>query len=273
MSANSPDGASEPDTSDPIASNPYASPGPDTKPREPWRLPFTLIELLVVMAIVAVLVGLLLPSVRSTPRGSISRAQCGGKLRAIALGLDAYESRYGAFPPAYTVDAAGKPLHSWRVLLLPFIEGDPLYQKIDLSKPWNDPAKAFARDNMPEVYACPMLSGQPGFTVYMANAAPGGMFTPKHGRLRSDVTDPESSTVMLVEVPRDQAVHWMAPLDATATLVDMSSPNHVLGRSQNRRGMHVAYVDTRIEFLYADTPEAKRKSMVTIAGNDDAAEP
>ena len=55
-----------------------------------------------------------------------------------------YEQAYNALPPAYTVDANGRPLHSWRTLILPYLEQESLYQTIDLSKPWNDPANARA---------------------------------------------------------------------------------------------------------------------------------
>ncbi len=45
-------------------------------------------------------------------------AQCIGNLKQIGLGLLNYESKYGCFPPAYVADAKGKPLYSWRVLLM-----------------------------------------------------------------------------------------------------------------------------------------------------------
>ena len=66
--------------------------------------------------------------------------QCANNLKQIALALRNYESVYHALPPAYTVDAEGKPLHSWRTLILPYLEQQALYDKIDLSKPWDDPA-------------------------------------------------------------------------------------------------------------------------------------
>jgi prepilin-type N-terminal cleavage/methylation domain-containing protein len=90
---------------------------------------FTLIELLVVLAIIALLIALLLPATRSA-RGAAHRAQCVNNLRQIILALRNYELTHKAFPPAYTVDADGRPLHSWRTLILPYIEQEALY-KID----------------------------------------------------------------------------------------------------------------------------------------------
>ena len=64
---------------------------------------------------------------------------------------------YKALPPAYTVDADGRPLHSWRTLILPYLEQEPLYQTIDLSKPWNDPANAKARRNRSSRFSLPRV--------------------------------------------------------------------------------------------------------------------
>lgn len=73
-----------------------------------------------------VLVGLLLPQVGSqTPS---KRMMCSNKMRQINLALLNYQADYGALPPAYTEDANGKPMHSWRTLILPFIEEQKLLQ-------------------------------------------------------------------------------------------------------------------------------------------------
>jgi hypothetical protein len=58
-------------------------------------------------------------------------------LRGLTLALHSYHEIHGSFPPAYTVDENGKPLHSWRVLILPYIEQRELYDKIRLDEPWD----------------------------------------------------------------------------------------------------------------------------------------
>ncbi len=73
-----------------------------------------------VLGIGTVLVALMLPSVRRG-REPARQVQCKNNLRNIALALRNYETEYHALPPAFTVDAEGKPLHSWRTLILPYL--------------------------------------------------------------------------------------------------------------------------------------------------------
>src|SRR5262249_32690557 len=103
----------------------------------------TLGKLLLGVATIAVMIALLLPAYRSAGPAA-RRAQCTNNLKQIALALHNYVQDHKALPPAYTMDTNGRPLHSWRTLILPYLEQRSLYEKIDLSKPWNDPVNATA---------------------------------------------------------------------------------------------------------------------------------
>src|SRR5258708_3361414 len=92
----------------------------DTIPKPGSGRGVKLVELLAVLSIIGLLIGLLLPAPRSA-RPAARRAQCNNNLKQIALALQNYEQAHKALPPAYTVDAEGRPLHSWRTLILPYL--------------------------------------------------------------------------------------------------------------------------------------------------------
>ena len=229
------------------------------------RQGFTLVELLVVIGIIAVVIALLLPTVRfSTAAGRCS--DCSNKLKQIALALRAYEARFHALPPAYTVDADGTPLHSWRTLILPFLERIDLYRKIDLSKPWNDPANAEAFKSEIWGYRCPSGVFPEYHTTYQAIVAPDGCLRPGQPRRLSEITDNHAKTLLVIEVDSEHAVTWMAPTDADLNAMLSSGPKTA---QPHMGGMNAAFVDGHVQFLSADLPADKRRALVSIAGNDD----
>ncbi len=98
------------------------------------RTAFTLIELLVVIAIIAVLIGLLLPAVQKVREAS-NRTKCSNNLKQQTLALHNYALSFGQFPPAY-VNSPPSPYDylpgwGWGMLILPFVEQDPLYKSFN----------------------------------------------------------------------------------------------------------------------------------------------
>src|SRR5262245_60656054 len=94
-------------------------------------------------ALVAVFTGfalacLLLPAVQS-PGGGGRRATCANNLRNISLALCQYHDIHGTFPPAYITDEDGRPMHSWRVLLLPYLDQHSVYRQYRFDEPWDGP--------------------------------------------------------------------------------------------------------------------------------------
>jgi prepilin-type processing-associated H-X9-DG protein len=225
---------------------------------------FRLVELLAVLGIIVLLIGLLLPATRSA-RPAARRSQCVNNLKQIALALHNYEQAYKALPPAYTVDAQGRPLHSWRTLILPYLERDDLYRTIDLSKPWNDPANAKALEASPGVFRCPEAVGPPHTTTYLAIVSPDGCFSPKESRRLAEITDAHESTLMVIEVGEENAVPWMAPVDADGSLVMGLEPASKL---YHAGGMNACFVDGSVKFLKATTPAGVRRALMSISGHE-----
>jgi type II secretory pathway pseudopilin PulG len=245
--------------------NPYDSPQTEGQvpERKPWR--FTLVELLVVVGVIVVIIGLLLPNVRMAG-GAARRAACSNNLKQIAIALLNYQDEYHCLPPAYTVDAEGKPLHSWRTLILPYLEQQALYDKIDLSKPWDDPANRAAYETRISVYQCPAADVSGYLTTYLAVVSPNSCLQAAAPRKLSEITDGCAQTLMVMEVDAQHAVHWMSPTDASEQMILSFGQS---GRLSHVGGAQAAMVDGSIRFLSNDTKPATLRALISVAGNDD----
>jgi prepilin-type processing-associated H-X9-DG protein len=228
---------------------------------------FTLSKLLMIVTTIAVLTALSLPAYTSARRDA-RRAWCKNNLKQIALALHNYEQDHKALPPAYTTDANGRPLHSWRTLILPYLEQKSLYEKIDLSKPWNDPVNATASATNPDVFICPEFVDTKNTTAYLAVVGSDGFLVPGRPRRFEEITDGLSSTLAVIEASEEDAVPWMAPFDADAVTVmklDTKAKLHHAG------GTNAALADGSVLFLKADTPGPVRRALLSISGNDNDA--
>ena len=227
-------------------------------------------DLLALVGLVGLVGGLvvyqLLPSV-TIDRQPTRRTECLNNLRQIAIALHYYHDKYDSLPPAYTVDAFGNPLHSWRTLILPQLGHESLYDSIDLSKPWNDPANEEAFNTRVNVYHCPSGHGPPHHTTYLANAAKDGCFRPLQPLSFSEITDPQGQTLLVLEVPLDQSIPWMAPTDADDLLI-MAIGSQRSGKMAHTGGGHAAMADGRVVFLSEYTPAATRRALITIWAGD-----
>jgi prepilin-type processing-associated H-X9-DG protein len=229
------------------------------------RRGFRFVEVFVVLGIIVLLIALMLPAVRTSGEAA-RRAQCVNNLKQIGLALHNYELDHSMLPPSYSVDANGKPLHSWRTLILPYLEQEALYKTIDLSKPWDDPANAKARESEPLVYCCPSTVELKNTTTYLAIATPNGCFPPGEPRRLADV-ESRASTIAVIEVGEENAVPWMSPRDANESLVlSIGGPTTKLRHSG---GVNVCLVDGSVRFLKASTSAKVRRGLISISRNDD----
>ena len=164
------------------------------------------------MATIGILVGLLLPAVQAA-REAARRAQSSNNLKQIALGLLNYEQAQGRFPPAFSSDKNGKPLLSWRVAILPYMEEEALYKQFRLDEPWDSPQQVAHRQDA-ESLSEPEQCGRASRKNELLDAAERAQrFSGAKGVSMADITDGTSNTIMTVEVPDSSAVEWTKPDD------------------------------------------------------------
>jgi hypothetical protein len=142
-----------------------------------------------------------------------NRDQCINRERQIVQALFAYEADKGHLPPAFIADAAGKPMHSWRVLILPYLERKDLYDAYDFNEPWNGPhnSKLAMNARSPFVYSG---NDYASHTNYFAVIGSGTMWPGAKTRSRKDLAAIEGSdqTILLVERAVSD-VNWLEPRD------------------------------------------------------------
>ncbi len=159
-------------------------------------------------AIYSTLLALLLPAVNQA-REAARRLQSMNNTHQLAMAMLHHEAMHAKFPPAYTMDKKGKPLHSWRVLILPYMEENLLYEDIRLDEPWDSEWNRQFHDKMPRVYADSRVPQKPGMTTYAVVVGENTMFPPGgKGISMTQCTDGTSNTVMIVE---RTPVCWMDP--------------------------------------------------------------
>ncbi|MBN1909060.1 MAG: DUF1559 domain-containing protein, partial [Pirellulales bacterium] len=83
------------------------------------------------------------------------RSVCYGNMALLRNAVFEYHAEHGSFPPAYVTDPDGKSLYSWRVLMLPYVGCDYLYQAYHLDKPWDSPHNRKLAEKMPVIFLCP----------------------------------------------------------------------------------------------------------------------
>jgi len=210
--------------------------------------------------VVGVFVALLLPSVGSRPASR--RMKCSNNLKVIGLALHYYHDEFGTFPPAYTVDQDGSPLHSWRTLLLPYLEQEGLHSKIKWDEPWDSiHNRQFAEVHLP-VYSCP--KGDGGLS-YLAVVTSGSMFEGAHATSISEITDGTSTTAAVVEV-NPVPNGWMEPVD-----FDQRELDRVLAEgltSPHPGGCLALLADGSVHFIAATINHQTFEGLLTLAGGE-----
>ena len=131
--------------------------------------------------------GLMLNS-NSSIRKVDRRISCQNNMRQLQLGILNYESAYAEFPNPMFQAGDGAPKHSWRVMILPFIEGQALFDQYQFNEPWDGPNNSKLASQMPPAFACP-ANPIPNKTPYKTVVDKGTAFEPGKAIGFDQVTD------------------------------------------------------------------------------------
>ena len=213
-------------------------------------------------------------------------ASCSNNLKNITFALHSYASDHGCFPPVYMADKYGKPKHSWRTLILPYIERKDLYDSYDFDEPWDGPNNRKLTGIHVDLFQCPATeTTKKSLTNYMAVTGPGTVWPDDNGVRMEDITDGTSNTILLVELA-DSDIHCMEPRDisldeALGKHLDnkarVPTSTHYTEATYLYKSMpiagHIAMADGSIRRLYKRPPRQDIAAMLSINGGDTVKQP
>lgn len=185
------------------------------------------------------------------------------KLMNLGLAMNNFAHTRGRYPAA-AIRKDGKPLLSWRVALLPFLEQQALYNKFHLNEPWDSPHNKALLDQMPDVYApvTPAEQESKHSTTYQVFAGPGALFGGDEGASLGEIKDNVNLTIMIVEVARP--VPWTKPEDLP---FDKEKPlPELVGPFKD--GFHVLMAGGVVRFLRQQLKPEVLRALITPNGGE-----
>ena len=175
---------------------------------------------------------------------------------------------HDAFPPAYIADESGNPIHSWRVLLLPYLEHQDLYDDYDFREPWNGPNNIKLLARMPREYSCPArdlaATTRPSLTSYVVVTGPGTLFQDAASTRFDQITDGTPNTLLVVETLTAK-IPWTAPedLDIRTMSLRLNETMHPSISSRHPLGANVVFADARCSHIKESITAEQLRSMIT----------
>jgi prepilin-type processing-associated H-X9-DG protein len=244
---------------------------------KPWLSGIEFIFIIIGIDIVGVLISLWLPSIQAAREAS-RRAQCVDNLKQIGQAMQKYHQANGNFPPAFLAEKDGTPMHSWRVLILPFpgTRERELYAKYRFDEPWNSPHNKAMAEPMPPVYRCPSEATDAPQTSYAMLVGPHTVTDGPTPRRTGDIADGLSGTILVAEAAK-AGIPWMEPRDLDAEKMEFcinATSNNLMQDAREISGRHhgganVLFCDGSVQILSSQSLDANDlKALTTIDGGE-----
>ncbi len=197
-------------------------------------------------------------------REAAARTQSQNNLKQIALAMHNYADTNGSLPAQAIYDKDGKPLLSWRVMILPFIEQNNLYNKFKLDEAWDSPNNKKLLASIPKTYMAPAgKPKRPDGTFYQGFYGKSAFFEGKKGIRFADITDGTSNTIMVVEAPTD--VPWTKPEDIP---FDPDKPLPKMASMYSSGIFNAALCDGSVRAISLTITPATLKAAITRNGGE-----
>ena len=216
-------------------------------------------------ATIGTLVGLLLPAVQAA-RQAAQRMDSSNNLKQLGLALHNYESAYRHLPATAILErGTGKPLLSWRVAILPFIEEAALYNEFHLDEPWDSEHNIKLLDRMPATFSHKAKKVKPGYTVYVAPVNEETLLRKDELTTFADITDGLSNTIMVVEASEEAAVPWTKPEDLD---IDPANPLNKLASNATPGILQALFGDGSVRVISLSVDVNVLNALFTRAGGE-----
>ena len=203
-------------------------------------------------------------------RSAARRAQSTNNLKQTGRAVHNLLNEEGRLPPGCTVDRDGEPLHSWMTLVLPFMEEQKLFDRIDLELPWNHPSNAAAFKEGVLPFRHPAYEDQPqsdrdGFALsnYSANVhVMGGT----RRLAEADIKDGTAETIMAGEIA-DRFPAWGRPGNWRDPALGVNRRADGFG-GPSPGGANFLFADGAVRFIKNSINPQILKALSTPAGGE-----
>jgi hypothetical protein len=195
------------------------------------------------------------------------------KITRIANALRQYHDDYGRLPPPVVYDDQGKPMHSWRAMVLPYLDDEQLFQDYRFDEPWDSSHNTQLHSRAFEPFQLPGndLTTSINHTGFMVIVGTDTLFPNNQlGTPLSAATDGLGSTVLVVEVDRS-GVHWLKPVDLDSAAMSFSINRGFPGSEisdPSGQGGWVVMADGKPQFLKNEQSPDEIQRLATRASND-----